>query len=98
MSDQDERRNAAIERVKAKRAFQFHLALYVVVNLLLIVVWALTGAGYFWPVWPILGWGIAIAFHYWAVYLQEPISEDEIRREMERGAKREPPAGENRRS
>jgi fatty acid desaturase len=25
---------------------------------LLVAIWALTGAGYFWPVWPILGWGL----------------------------------------
>jgi len=55
MTDQDERRQAAIKRVEAKRAFRFHAALYVVVNLLLIIVWALTGARYFWPIWPILG-------------------------------------------
>ncbi len=24
---------------------------------LMLAIWALTGAGYFWPVWPILGWG-----------------------------------------
>jgi len=86
MSDQDERRREAIERVKAKRAFGLHLALYIAVNLLLIVVWALTGAGYFWPVWPLLGWGIGLAAHYWITYLQKPITEDDIRREMDRGA------------
>jgi 2TM domain-containing protein len=85
MTDQNERRQAAIKRVEAKRAFRFHAALYAAVNLLLIVVWALTGARYFWPIWPILGWGIGVAFHYWAVFQQKPISEDEIRREMERG-------------
>ena len=26
-----------------------------------IVLWATTGAGYFWPMWPILGWGIGVA-------------------------------------
>jgi hypothetical protein len=25
---------------------------------LLVSIWVLTGAGYFWPVWPMLGWGI----------------------------------------
>jgi len=85
MTDQNDKRDAAIKRVEAKRAFRFHLALYGAVNLLLIVVWAITGAGYFWPMWPILGWGIGIAFHYWGVYLQKPITEDEIRREMDRG-------------
>ena len=68
MTDEDEQRKAAIKRIEAKRAFRMHLALYVLVNLLLIVVWALTGRGYLWPVWPISGWGIGIAFHYWSVY------------------------------
>ncbi len=36
------------------------LAPYLAVNVLLIAIWALTGAGYFWPIWPLLGWGIGI--------------------------------------
>jgi hypothetical protein len=27
-------------------------------SVLLVAIWALTGMGYFWPVWPILGWGM----------------------------------------
>jgi Domain of unknown function (DUF1707) len=27
-------------------------------SILLVAIWALTGAGYFWPIWPILGWGV----------------------------------------
>ncbi|MBA3437053.1 MAG: XRE family transcriptional regulator, partial [Thermoleophilaceae bacterium] len=27
---------------------------------LLVAIWALTGEGYFWPVWPALGWGIGL--------------------------------------
>ena len=30
---------------------------FVLTSVLLVAIWALTGAGYFWPVWPILGWG-----------------------------------------
>jgi hypothetical protein len=37
-----------------------HLRAYIAVNLLLVAIWALTGAGYFWPIWPILGWGIGV--------------------------------------
>jgi hypothetical protein len=33
----------------------------------MIVIWALTGADYFWPVWPILGWGSGLFFHGKAV-------------------------------
>jgi Domain of unknown function (DUF1707)/2TM domain len=40
-----------------------HVAAYVVVNVLLVAVWAATGAGYFWPIWPLLGWGIGLVPH-----------------------------------
>jgi hypothetical protein len=33
---------------------------WLAVSLLLVAVWAATGLGYFWPVWPILGWGIPL--------------------------------------
>ena len=39
------------------------LAPYVGVNLLLIAIWALTGGGFFWPIWAILGWGVGIVSH-----------------------------------
>jgi len=35
------------------------LAPYLTVNLFLVAIWAVAGAGYFWPIWPILGWGLA---------------------------------------
>ena len=36
------------------------LRAYVATSILLVAIWALTGAGYFWPVWPILGWGVFV--------------------------------------
>ena len=44
-------------RPDARAEFREHLRTYLSVMALLIVIWALTGMGYFWPVWPILGWG-----------------------------------------
>jgi hypothetical protein len=37
-----------------------HVHAYVGTMLLLVAIWALTGAGYFWPIWPMLGWGIGV--------------------------------------
>ena len=85
MTDPNDKREAAIKRLEAGRAFKLHATIYIAVNLLLIVIWAMTGGGYFWPIWPLLGWGIGIAIHYWTVFKWKPISEEEIRREMERG-------------
>ena len=33
---------------------------YLAVMVLLIAIWAVSGAGYFWPVWPMLGWGVPL--------------------------------------
>jgi class 3 adenylate cyclase len=42
---------------------RIHFTIYVLVNLLLIGIWAASGGGYFWPIWPILGWGIGVGCH-----------------------------------
>ena len=40
---------------------------YIVVNSFLIVIWAVTGGGYFWPIWPIIGWGFGVVMGLAAV-------------------------------
>jgi adenylate cyclase len=77
--------HAAIERIEAKHGFRRHATLYVAMNLLLIAIWAITSRGYFWPIWPILGWGVGLGAHYWGAFLKRPISDEEIRRELEKG-------------
>ena len=85
MPTEDERREAAIRRLKAKRAFMQSLAAYVIVNAFLVAIWALSGQGYFWPIWVMGGWGIGIAFHAWSVYGRGGITEADVQREMQRG-------------
>ena len=84
MTDLGTGREAAIERVKAKSDFRTHLATYIVVNALLVTIWAVTGAGYFWPIWPLAGWGVGLALNAWIAYFRHPITEDDIQREMDR--------------
>jgi class 3 adenylate cyclase len=52
------RRRSALEV-----SVRIHLTTYLLVNLLLIGIWAAAGGGYFWPIWPILGWGIGVGCH-----------------------------------
>ena len=58
----------AKKRVKAKREFFSHLTAYIAVNILLIIIWALTGAGFPWFLFPAGGWGIGIVFHFVSAY------------------------------
>jgi hypothetical protein len=80
----DQQRQQAIRRIEAKRGFQAHFVVYLIVNAALVLIWALTSGDYFWPIWPILGWGIGIAAHAASVYLgQSKISEAQIDRELQ---------------
>lgn len=81
---EEEIREQALARLKKKRDFRSHLFMYVAVNAMLVAIWAITGADFFWPIFPILGWGIGVAANAWDVYGRKPISEDEIRREADR--------------
>jgi hypothetical protein len=76
---------SARNRVERKRKFVGDLAAYVVVNAFLVVIWAVGGAGYFWPGWVLAGWGVLLALDAWNVYYRRPITEAEIDREMRRG-------------
>jgi class 3 adenylate cyclase len=46
-----------------RTSFRIHLTIYVLVNLMLVGIWAASGGGYFWPIWPLLGWGIGVGAH-----------------------------------
>ena len=83
--DDDELRKRAVKRIKEKREFGTHMVAYVVVNGFFIGIWALTGHGYFWPAWVLLGWGIGIVLHGANMILEgRPMREKDIEREMRR--------------
>jgi hypothetical protein len=81
---EQELREQAIQRLKKRSDFGVHLLVYLLVNGFLVAIWAFAGAGFFWPVFPLFGWGIGLVFNAWDVYWRKPLSEDRIRREMAR--------------
>jgi 2TM domain len=82
-------RDRAVTRLKKRRDFRGHLLVYVLVNTFIVVIWAVTGPhGFFWPVFPIVGWGIGVVMNAWDVYWRPRITEQDIQREMGREDKR----------
>jgi hypothetical protein len=78
-------RDDAIHRILARRQFFVHLMFFMAMNAYLVSLWARSGAPDFWPVWPLLGWGIGIAAHASHLFgWQLPITEDRIQREINR--------------
>jgi hypothetical protein len=80
--DEDLRRQA-IERLRKRSEFFNHVAVFVLVHALLVTIWFLTGREFFWPIFPLFGWGIGLFFHGMDTF-RRPFSEDRIRREMDR--------------
>jgi 2TM domain len=76
-------REQATIRLRKTSEFRAHLLAYVLCNAFLLTIWALTGTGFFWPAFPLLGWGIGVVFHAWDTY-RRPFSEEQIQREMQR--------------
>jgi 2TM domain len=81
----DQLRELAIKRLRNKRGLQAHILAYATVNLFLVALWYFTTNGaFFWPMFPIFGWGIGLVFHVWDVYVPESFSEEQVQREMGR--------------
>ncbi len=54
------------------------------VNGLLVGIWAISSPGvFFWPLFPIVGWGIGVVLHGWDVYFANEPDEARIRRMMD---------------
>ena len=83
-------RALALRSLRRKQDFVGHLMAYVGVNALLVTIWFVTGltsdSWFPWPLIPMVGWGIGLAFHALAVYGRggRPPTERAIQREVER--------------
>ena len=69
-----ERAEAETRRQRRERAargsrvgFRIHATVFVAVQLMLVLVWALAGAGYPWFLYALAGWGIGLAAHFAAI-------------------------------
>ena len=84
--DPDVLRRRAVKTLKKRRDFKSHLLVYMMFNTFLVLVWLVTTGpdGFFWPVFPMVGWGIGVVMNAWDVYRPEEFSEDEIAAEMRR--------------
>lgn len=82
----DDIRAHAAKRIQARRQFWSSSITLVVVFLILVAIWFVTsgGNGYFWPMWPAIGFVIAIIFHALNVFgpLGQPVTKDAIDREV----------------
>ena len=67
---EDEIYKQAKKRVEEKKGFFIHFTVYIVVNIMLVLIWAFAaGGGFPWFIFPLGGWGIGILFHFLGVFV-----------------------------
>ena len=78
-------RDEALARLKHRKGLKKQLKTYVITNLTLIVIWAMSGQGDFWPAWSIVFCGLALGYQAWSFdHPEKAISDQDIEREMNR--------------
>ena len=77
-------REQEARRIRRHRAFGLHVAVWAATNIFLIVVWALTGAGYPWFLFPLFGWAIGVVAHGVAAYGLADVNDIVLQREQQR--------------
>ena len=83
---EDEVYEVAKKRVKAKRDFYGNLGAWAIVNIILVIIWALTDVtGYMWFLWPLCIWGFFVLIHSIQVFVFKPKPEKQaIEKEAEK--------------
>ena len=84
----------AKKKVKAKKGFYKHLTSFAIINAFLMFLNLFTSPAYLWFVFPLLGWGIGILFHYVDVFgvpgfdiLNQDWEERELQNELNRNGR-----------
>ena len=77
-------REVAVEQLQKRQDFRAHMLVYTLVNGLIAGIWALTGAGFTWPLIVMGFWGVGLIMNAYDVYGRRPIREEDIQREIER--------------
>ena len=85
--ERDNTYEKAKERVEEKLGFFSHLAVYGVVNLILIILNLTRSPNDLWFYWPLAGWGIGVFFHGMSTFVWgegSSVKERMIQKELER--------------
>ncbi len=69
---------AAANQIRRWRDLAAYMTPYIVMNTVFLTAWAISGRGYFWPAWTLLGWGVGLSFQHFHAVLRRPISARDV--------------------
>ncbi len=93
MEANQQQKDEQLWKIAEKRArFKKHLTTYLIMNSFFWVLWFFSEKEYHggvpWPVWPMLGWGIGVAFQYFDAFHNDKLTNtqkeyEKLKREKE---------------
>jgi fatty acid desaturase len=86
VSGAEDLRELAIARLRLRRDFRNMSIAAAVAIFFAVLIWALAGGGYFWPLWLILSAAVGLPALGWKAYgPHTEITEADVQREMRKG-------------
>ena len=75
MNSEQQRDEELWQMAKARAGFRWSFISYFIVNAFFVVIWFFSAGpeSYFWPIWPMMGWGMGIAFQYFHAFHRNKI-------------------------
>jgi 2TM domain len=71
-------------QIQRWRDFGSQIFAYVIGNLVFIVIWAAQGRSFFWPIYPLLVWGLGLSVQHFNMVIRGQITDEEVQRKLHR--------------
>jgi 2TM domain len=71
-------------QIQRWRDFGSQVFAYAIGNIAFMVIWAAQGKGFFWPMYPLLVWGLGLSAQHFNVVIHGQIPDEEVRRKLNR--------------
>jgi hypothetical protein len=71
-------------QIQRWRDFGSQVFAYGIGSIVFIVIWAAQGRGFFWPIYPLLIWGLGLSFQHFNVVIHGQITDEDVRRTLNR--------------
>jgi hypothetical protein len=82
-------REREARRIARRQWFWLHFAVFGIIEIFLFVIWVLGDRSYPWFIFPLFGWGVAVAAHAVYAFVVRDPEEIMVERAMRQGGDRE---------
>jgi len=71
-------------QIQRWRDFGSQVLAYVIGSIVFIIIWAVQGRGFFWPIYPLLVWGLGLSVQHFTVVIRGQITDEDVQSKLNR--------------